>query len=90
MGFEDGPAEPYATEYEGVVNMVRRYFNDTSSDYVRNWAEGFMQLSSCPECNGTRLKKESLMFKVDGRNIAELGNLNLANLAEWFKDVEKD
>lgn len=90
MGFEEnGGSEAYATEYEGVVNMVRRYFNDTTSDHVRNWAEGFMQLSACPECNGTRLKKESLMFKVDGMNIAELGEMNLAGLAVWFSDIEK-
>ncbi|SIO50766.1 excinuclease ABC subunit A [Chitinophaga niabensis] len=80
--------ETLSTEFEGVVNMVRRYFNDTSSDAIRNWAEGFMQLSSCPECEGTRLKKESLMFKVDGKNIAELGALNLSHLAEWFATVE--
>ena len=80
--------ETLSTEFEGVVNMVRRYFNDTSSDAIRNWAEGFMQLSSCPECEGTRLKKESLMFKVDGKNIAELGALNLSHLAEWFATLE--
>lgn len=80
--------ETLSTEFEGVVNMVRRYFNDTSSDAIRNWAEGFMQLSSCPECEGTRLKKESLMFKVDGKNIAELGALNLSHLAEWFAKLE--
>ncbi|WP_430516952.1 excinuclease ABC subunit UvrA [Chitinophaga niabensis] len=81
--------ETLSTEFEGVVNMVRRYFNDTSSDAIRNWAEGFMQLSTCPECEGTRLKKESLMFKVDGKNIAELGALNLSHLAEWFATLEK-
>ncbi|WP_241559184.1 excinuclease ABC subunit UvrA [Chitinophaga barathri] len=89
MGFEENGAETYATEYEGVVNMVRRYFNDTSSDAVRNWAEGFMKLSTCPECNGARLKKESLMFKVDGQNISELGEMNLSKLAVWFADIEK-
>ena len=80
--------ETLSTEFEGVVNMVRRYFNDTSSDAIRNWAEGFMQLSTCPECEGARLKKESLMFKVDGKNIAELGALNLSHLAEWFATLE--
>ncbi len=89
MGFEENGTEMYATEYEGVVNMVRRYFNDTSSDAVRSWAEGFMQLSTCPECNGARLKKESLMFRVDGQNISELGEMNLSKLAVWFSDIEK-
>lgn len=89
MGFEENGGNGYATEYEGVVNMVRRYFNDSSSDYVRNWAEGFMQLSTCPECNGARLKKESLHFKVDEKNIAELGDMDLDKLGDWFRNIEK-
>ncbi|RAJ10652.1 excinuclease ABC subunit A [Chitinophaga skermanii] len=76
-------------EYEGVVNMVRRYFNDTSSDHVRTWAEGFMKLQACPECNGTRLRKESLFFKVDERNISELSNMDLLRLREWFTGIEE-
>jgi excinuclease ABC subunit A len=79
----------YSTEYEGVINTVRRFFSDTSSEAVRNWAEGFMKLNTCPECNGTRLKKESLYFKVDEKNIAELGAMDLDKLLNWFTDVEK-
>lgn len=89
MDFDSNGSNGYATEYEGVVNMVRRYFNDSSSDYVRNWAEGFMQLSTCPECNGARLKKESLSFKVDEKNISELGDMDLDKLGDWFRDIEK-
>lgn len=88
MSFDED-SNMVATEYEGVVNMVKRYFNDTSSEHVRRWAEGFMQLSTCPECNGARLRKESLFFRVDGKNISELGDMNLNNLAGWFSDVEK-
>ncbi len=50
--------------------MVRRYFNDTSSDHVRNWAEGFMQLSTCPECNGARLQKGKPAFSRWMRRIS--------------------
>ncbi|MEC5148329.1 excinuclease ABC subunit UvrA [Chitinophaga sp. 212800010-3] len=88
FGENNGSTTEYATEYEGVVNMVRRYFNDTSSDYVRSWAEGFMKLSTCPECNGARLKKESLYFRVDGKNISELGNMDLDKLLAWFDNIE--
>jgi excinuclease ABC subunit A len=89
LEFGDNAGEKeYSTEYEGVVNMVRRYFNDTSSDHVRSWAEGFMKLSTCPECNGSRLKKESLYFKVDGKNISELGNMDLDKLLDWFNGIE--
>ncbi|HEY6083547.1 MAG TPA: excinuclease ABC subunit UvrA, partial [Chitinophagaceae bacterium] len=89
MGFEENGNAVYETEYEGVVNMVKRYFNDTSSDFVRNWAEDFMQVAVCPECNGARLKKESLWFKIDGKNIAEIGGLSLEKLREWFDGIEK-
>jgi len=89
MSYDEGSGNTeYATEYEGVVNMVRRYFNDTSSDHVRSWAEGFMQLSTCPECNGARLKKESLFFKIDEKNISELGNMDLDKLLAWFSAIE--
>ena len=74
--------------YEGIVNMVLRWFNETSSDHIRSWAEGFMQLNVCPECEGARLKKESLYFKLDNKNIAELSNLSLAGLMDWFKGIE--
>jgi len=89
MEFGDGTETTYSAEFEGVINTVRRYFNDTSSDAVRNWAESFMKLHTCPECNGTRLKKESLFFKVDEKNIAELGGMDLDKLQVWFKDIEK-
>jgi excinuclease ABC subunit A len=88
MGFDEVPAY-YNTEYEGIVNMVRRYFSDAGSDHIHGWAESFMKLSLCPECNGTRLKKESLWFKVDGKNIAELSQLDLDRLYHWFDGIEK-
>ncbi|WP_343689951.1 excinuclease ABC subunit UvrA [Chitinophaga sp.] len=89
MEFSENGENGYNADFEGVINTVRRYFNDTSSDAVRNWAESFMKLHTCPECNGSRLKKESLFFKVDEKNISELGNMDLDKLAIWFKDIEK-
>src|SRR5207253_2291794 len=50
----------------------------------------FMQMDTCPVCNGTRLKKESLWFKVAGNNIAELSNMDLDKLMSWFANIEKD
>ena len=80
----------YQTEYEGVVNMVKRWYaSPNTSEGVRQWAEQFMKLHECPECHGTRLKKESLWFKVNGRNISELSNMDLDKLVEWFDKIEK-
>ena len=74
--------------YEGIVNMVLRWFNETSSEGVRTWAENFMELNTCPVCNGARLKKESLFFKLDGQNISELSARSLQELMVWFTGVE--
>ncbi len=88
----DGTGDPQRemTEhnYEGIVNMVLRWFSETSSEGVRSWAESFMKLNVCPECNGARLKKESLYFKLAGENIAQLSNYSLKGLTEWFTGVE--
>jgi excinuclease ABC subunit A len=74
--------------YEGIVNMVLRWFNETTSEGVRTWAESFMELNTCPECNGARLKKESLYFRVDEQNIAALSDMSLQELMDWFADIE--
>lgn len=81
--------EPDGQTYEGIINMVLRWFNETTSEHIRTWAEGFMQLSACPECNGARLKKESLYFKIDEKNIAELSNMSLSQMMNWFVDIEQ-
>jgi excinuclease ABC subunit A len=78
-----------STEYEGVVNMIIRWFSGSASDAVREWAEKYMELKVCPVCNGARLKKESLWFKVHEKNIAELGEMNLDKLQDWFSGIEK-
>jgi excinuclease ABC subunit A len=76
-------------EYEGVVNMLKRWFaSGTSSDTLRTWVEKFMQLKTCTECNGKRLKKESLWFKIDHKDISELSELDLDNLLRWFTGIE--
>ena len=77
-------------EYEGVVNMIRRWFHsDTTNDSLRGWVEKFMALKPCPSCEGKRLKKESLWFKVDEKNIAELSEMDLVKLSVWFEGIEK-
>lgn len=75
--------------YEGVLNMMLRWFHESPSDHIRDWAEQFMQLSACPACNGAKLKPESLAYKVNERNISELAEMPLNGLLEWFDGVEK-
>jgi excinuclease ABC subunit A len=79
----------YTGSYEGIIPMLKRWFSSpNSNEALRAWVEKYMQLSDCTTCNGTRLRKESLWFKVDDRNIAELSAMNLDNLAAWFDGIE--
>ncbi|PJJ74934.1 excinuclease ABC subunit A [Thermoflavifilum aggregans] len=89
LGFEEDFYQSYETGFEGVANQVMRYFYESPSDMVRSWAEGFMKLAPCPECNGTRLKKESLWFKIHHKNIAELSAMDLRSLQAWFDDLPR-
>ena len=87
--YESLPGTMYATEYEGIINMLKRWFSGSSSESLRDWVEKFMILKNCPSCNGARLKKESLWFKVDEKNIAELSKLDLDKLQDWFNGLEQ-
>lgn len=85
---ENIPLE-YTGSYEGIINMLKRWFiSPNSSEVLRSWVEKYMTLETCHECNGARLKKESLFFKIDGKNIAELSETNLDKLMNWFNEIE--
>ncbi len=90
MNLEDETVpHDYTGSYEGIIPMLKRWFTSPqSNEALRAWVEKYMQLAQCTSCNGTRLKKESLWFKLDNRNIAELSALNLDNLAAWFDGIE--
>ena len=87
IDFENMKFDPLAP-YEGIVNMLKRWFNNGYSEGLRDWAEAYMQLKPCTTCGGARLKKESLWFKLDDRNISELSAMNLDNLAAWLDGIE--
>ncbi|MHA4808793.1 excinuclease ABC subunit UvrA [Flavitalea flava] len=91
LDFEEATAkgETYATEYEGLVNQLKRWFAGGTSDALREWVEKFMELKTCETCNGARLKKESLYFRVGEKNISELSAMNLDHLLQWFGNIEK-
>jgi excinuclease ABC subunit A len=79
----------YTTEYEGIINMIKRWFAGTNTtESLRDWVESYMSLKPCEECKGTRLRKESLWFKIDEKNIAELSTIDLDYLYAWFDGLE--
>jgi excinuclease ABC subunit A len=86
---DDTIPQTFTGSYEGIIPMLKRWFSSPQSTQgLIEWVEKFMTLKDCGSCNGARLRKESLWFKIDDRNIAELSNLNLDNLAAWFDGLE--
>lgn len=78
----------YNLGYEGLMYMLKRWYEETTSEKLRTWAEDFMSIIECPECSGYRLKKESLHFKLAETNIGQLANKDLHQLLAWFNDLD--
>ena len=81
------PGTDWNTRFEGIIKFLEKQ-KDTGSDKIRTWVEEYTEIRTCPECNGLRLKKESLHFRIDDKNIGELAEMNIGQLAEWFIDIE--
>lgn len=81
------PGTEWNTQFEGIINFLQKQ-KDDGSDAIRKWVEDFTVTKTCPECNGARLKKESLHFLIDKKNIAELASLNIKKLQQWFTNLE--
>ena len=75
--------------WEGVIATIESAAERSNSIPLRRWARRFMQKKTCPSCEGTRLKPISLQFKLGGKNIAELGQMDLATLAKWFQSLDE-
>jgi excinuclease ABC subunit A len=82
------PGTEWNTRFEGIINFLEKQ-RDEGSEAIKKWVEDFTIIKKCPECNGARLKKESLHFKIDNRNIAELAELDVQALQKWFEGLEK-
>lgn len=83
-----GITSSYSLTFEGVLNYITNFNKEEASRTSRKWAESFMNRHVCPECKGTRLQKQSLYFKIDGKNIAELAQMDLSELKEWLNGLE--
>jgi Excinuclease ATPase subunit len=79
----------YEMAFDGLVNVLKRQYVDSTSEKARQWAEDFIAIVPCPECGGSRLKKESLWFKIAERNISEMAEMDLAELYAALENVEE-
>ncbi|MGB4838276.1 MAG: excinuclease ABC subunit UvrA [Saprospiraceae bacterium] len=77
----------YDLANEGIINMVERWYRDSSSEKIRSWSEEFLSIVSCPTCEGYRLKQESLHFKLGNKHIGELGEMNIDELYQWISSL---
>lgn len=79
----------YAMQFNGIVNFIADQHEENNTEGTRSWAKDFMNDVVCPECEGTRLKKQALWFKIGDKNISELAKLDITDLQNWFASVEK-
>jgi excinuclease ABC subunit A len=83
-----GVKRSYKIDYEGISNFIKSQYEESGSTTLRRWAKEFMNKVRCGECDGARLKKASLYFKVANKNIAELAQMDIAELADFFEHIE--
>jgi excinuclease ABC subunit A len=77
------------TTFEGIVPFISKHTEDDSNPGIQRWVQNFTNKITCSKCNGTRLKKESLFFKIADKNISELSEMDISVLQNWFINIEK-
>jgi excinuclease ABC subunit A len=82
-----GITSTYKINFEGIINFIEDQNNEEASAAIARWAGSFMNHVSCPVCGGTRLKKESQWFRIDGKNIAEVANMDTLSLGQWIDEL---
>lgn len=76
-------------QFEGIIPLVQRWYEDSSSTNIQRWAGEFMQIAACETCAGARLKKEALYFRIDNKNIDEISHWDLQTLKNWVEGLDK-
>ncbi len=84
---EKGIGANYSFKFEGIINFLQKQ-QETGSEKMQAWIQDYMVTTTCPECKGARLKKESLHFKIDHKNISELAQMDIQVLTQWFTNLE--
>ena len=81
------PGTNWNTKFEGIIKFLEKQKSE-GTEKTRKWIEDFMTVKTCPTCDGARLKKESLHFKIADTNISVLANMDIESLGEWFVGLE--
>ncbi len=84
-----GVKREYKIDYEGIANFIKQQYDQSESTSIRRWAKEYMDKVLCPECEGSRLKKSSLFFRIGRKNIAELAQMDIGELASFFDTLDE-
>ncbi len=84
-----GLSSNYFLSFEGIVTYITQQKDDSDSKKAQKWADQFIRTATCPECGGSRLKKEARYFRIGGKNISELTGMDIAALLEWMEGLEE-
>jgi excinuclease ABC subunit A len=82
-----GITKEYKIEFEGISHFIKNQHDESGSATIKRWAKEFMDEVKCPVCEGSRLKKEALFFKINEKNISELCDLDISDLTNWFENI---
>ncbi|MDR0420544.1 MAG: excinuclease ABC subunit UvrA [Prevotellaceae bacterium] len=85
-GIQGGVSQYFIT-FEGVINYINERLA-TGSEWSQNWADRFIKYIECPVCHGKRLNEQTQYFKIDGKNISDLTDIDIKTLYEWSQNVE--
>ncbi|MCE2612238.1 excinuclease ABC subunit UvrA [Flavobacteriaceae bacterium D16] len=83
-----GVRREYKIDYEGIANFIKSQHKEADSSSIKRWAREYMDRISCPSCKGSRLKISSLYFRINNKNIAELSEMDIGDLASFFKKLQ--
>lgn len=82
-----GVSSSYSLQFEGIINFIINQQEASASRNIKKWAGSFMNRITCPKCNGGRLKKESLQFFIDDKNIAQVASMDLSTFHQWLTEL---
>src|SRR5690625_3081592 len=84
---ELGVKRNYKIDFEGIANFIEHTYYNNNNTRLRRWARSYMVKTTCPECHGSRLRKESLFFKIDNLNIGQVSDKDISELKQWFEEL---
>jgi len=84
-----GITRNYEIDFEGIINFIENQYKHSESRSIKRWADNFMDEIPCETCQGNRLRKEALYFKINNKNISNLAHLDINDLAKWFSNIEE-